>query len=163
MGQNVTRKILSAHLREGGLVVGQEIGIAIDQVLVQDITGTAVLLNFEAMGLSRVRCKVAAAYADHNVLQVDARMTEDHRYLATGARKYGIWWGKPGAGIGHQIHQEHFAVPGDTVLGADSHTVHNGGMGMLAIGAGGLDVAVVMGGGTYYFTMPAVVDRKSVV
>ena len=158
MGQNVTRKILSAHLREGELAVGQEIGIAIDQVLVQDITGTAVLLKFEAMGLSRVRCKVAAAYAEHNELQVDARMTEDHRYLATGARKYGLWWGKPGAGIGHQIHQEHFVIPGDTVLGADSHTVHNGGMGMLAIGAGGLDVAVVMGGGTYYVTMPAVVN-----
>ncbi len=158
MGQNLTRKILSAHLREGELVVGQEIGIAIDQVLVQDITGTAVFLNFEAMGLSRVRCKVAAAYADHNVLQVDARMTEDHRYLATGSRKYGVWWGKPGAGIGHQIHQEHFTVPGDTILGADSHTVHGGGMGALCIGAGGLDIAVVMGGGIYYVTMPAIVN-----
>ena len=91
MGQSLTRKVLSANLREGELVVGQEIGIAIDQVLVQDITGTAVFLNFEAMGLSRVRCRVVAAYADHNVLQVDARMTEDHRYLATAARKYGGW------------------------------------------------------------------------
>ncbi len=158
MGQNVTRKILSTHLRDGELVVGQEIGIAVDQVLVQDITGTAVFLNFEAMGLSRVRCKLAAAYADHNVLQVDARMTEDHRYLATASRKYGVWWGKPGAGIGHQVHQEHFTAPGDTILGADSHTVHGGGMGAMCIGAGGLDVAVVMGGGTYYVTMPAVVN-----
>lgn len=103
MGQNLTRKILSAHLREGELVVGQEIGIAIDHVLVQDITGTVVFLNFEAIGLPRVRCKVAAAYADHNVLEVDARTTEDHRYLASASRKYDVWWGKPASGIGHQI------------------------------------------------------------
>src|SRR5579875_1329268 len=156
MGDNVTRKILKAHLADGRLVAGEEIGIRIDEILIQDITGTAAMMHFEAMQLERVRCKVAAVYGDHNVLQVSEENTEDHVYLATAARKYGIWWGKPGAGIGHQIHQEHFACPGDTALGADSHTVHAGGMGLYAMGAGGLDVAVAMGGGLYYLTMPAV-------
>jgi aconitate hydratase len=156
MGDSVTRKILKAHLADGRLVAGEEIGIRIDEILIQDITGTAAMTHFEAMQLGRVRCKVAAVYGDHNVLQVSEENTEDHVYLATAARKYGIWWGKPGAGIGHQIHQEHFACPGDTALGADSHTVHAGGMGLYAMGAGGLDVAVAMGGGPYYLTMPAV-------
>jgi aconitate hydratase len=139
------------------MVPGEEIGIKIDEILIQDITGTAAMLHFEAMQLSRVRCKVACVYGDHNVLQVSEENTEDHVYLSTAARKYGIWWAKPGAGIGHQIHQEHFACPGDTALGADSHTPHIGGMGVFAMGAGGLDVAVAMGGGPYYFHMPAVV------
>jgi len=156
MGENVTRKILKAHLADGQMVSGHEIGIKIDEIVIQDITGTAVLMHFEAMQLHRVRCKVAAVYGDHNVLQVSEENTEDHVYLATAARKYGMWWGKPGAGIGHQIHQEHFACPGDTALGADSHTVHAGGMGLYAMGAGGLDVAVAMGGGPYYLNMPAV-------
>ncbi|MBI2880921.1 MAG: aconitate hydratase [Candidatus Tectomicrobia bacterium] len=157
---NVFQKIIREHLREGEMEVGEEIGIGIDQALIQDITGTVVMLNFEAMGLPRIRCQLAAAYGDHNVLQVDSRNTEDHIYLASAARKYGIWWGKPSCGIGHQIHQEHFAVPGATALGADSHTPHCGGMGMVAIGAGGLDIAVALGGGLYYVKMPQVVNVR---
>jgi aconitate hydratase len=157
MGENVTRKILRAHLADGRMVPGEEIGITIDEILIQDITGTAAMQHFEAMQLGRVRCKVACAYGDHNVLQVNEENTEDHVYLSTAARKYGIWWAKPGAGIGHQIQQEHFACPADTALGADSHTPHIGGMGVYAMGAGGLDVAVAMGGGPYYLDMPAVV------
>ena len=111
---SVFRKIIQEHLREGEMEAGEEIGIQIDQVLIQDITGTVVMLNFEGMGLSRVKCRVAAAYGDHNVLQVDSRNTEDHLYLASAGRKYGIWWAKPSSGIGHQIHQEHFAIPGVT-------------------------------------------------
>jgi aconitate hydratase len=157
MGENITRKILKAHLADGRMVAGEEIGIKIDEILIQDITGTAAMMHFEAMQLDRVRCRVACSYGDHNVLQVSEENTEDHVYLSTAARKYGIWWAKPGAGIGHQIHQEHFARPGDTALGADSHTPHIGGMGVYAMGAGGLDVAVAMGGGPYYLDMPAVV------
>ncbi len=157
MGDNITRKILRAHLVDGRMVPGEEIGIKVDEILIQDITGTAAMMHFEAMQLGRVRCRVACVYGDHNVLQVSEENTEDHVYLSTAARKYGIWWAKPGAGIGHQIHQEHFACPGDTALGADSHTPHIGGMGVFAMGAGGLDVAVAMGGGPYYLHMPAVV------
>jgi aconitate hydratase len=157
MGDNITRKILKAHLVDGRMVSGEEIGIRIDEILLQDITGTAAMMHFEAMQLDRVRCKIACVYGDHNVLQVSEENTEDHIYLSTAGRKYGMWWAKPGAGIGHQIHQEHFACPGDTALGADSHTPHIGGMGVYAMGAGGLDVAVAMGGGPYYFDMPAVV------
>ncbi|HLW48382.1 MAG TPA: aconitate hydratase [bacterium] len=157
MGDNVTRKILGSHLVDGHMTPGEEIGIKIDEILIQDITGTAAMMHFEAMRLHRVRCRVACVYGDHNVLQVSEENTEDHVYLASAARKYGIWWAKPGAGIGHQIQQEHFAVPGDTALGADSHTPHIGGMGVFAMGAGGLDVAVAMGGGPYFLDMPAVV------
>ncbi len=157
MGENVTRKILITHLADGEMVPGREIGIKVDEILIQDITGTAAMLHFEAMQLGRVRCKVACVYGDHNVLQVSEENTEDHVYLSTAARKYGMWWAKPGAGIGHQVHQEHFACPGDTALGADSHTPHIGGMGVFAMGAGGLDVAVAMGGGPYYLPMPAIV------
>jgi aconitate hydratase len=157
MGENVTRKILAAHLVDGRMTPGEEIGIRIDEILIQDITGTAAMLHFEAMQLHRVRSRVACVYGDHNVLQVSEENTEDHVYLQTAARKYGMWWAKPGAGIGHQIHQQHFARPGETALGADSHTPHIGGMGVYAMGAGGLDVAVAMGGGPYYLDMPAVV------
>ena len=157
MGENLTRKILRAHLVDGRMTPGEEIGIRIDEILIQDITGTAAMMHFEAMQLDRVRCKVACVYGDHMVLQVSEENTEDHVYLSTAGRKYGIWWAKPGAGIGHQVHQEHFACPADTALGADSHTPHIGGMGVYAMGAGGLDVAVAMGGGPYYFDMPAVV------
>jgi aconitate hydratase len=157
MGDNITRKILSSHLVDGRTIPGEEIGIRIDEILIQDITGTAAMMHFEAMQLHRVRCRVACVYGDHNVLQVSEENTEDHVYLSTAARKYGMWWAKPGAGIGHQIQQEHFAAPGETALGADSHTPHIGGMGVYAMGAGGLDVAVAMGGGPYYLDMPAVV------
>jgi aconitate hydratase len=157
MGENLTRKILRAHLIEGTMVAGGEIGIRIDQVLAQDLTATQAFLQFEAMGLPRVRCRIAACYADHNVLHIRPENMEDHLYLQTASRKYGLWFAKPASGIGHQIHLEHFAVPGETVLGADSHTPHCGGVGMIAIGAGGMDVAIAMAGGPYYFDMPAVV------
>src|SRR5438876_835536 len=160
MGKNLTRKILEAHLAEGRLVAGEEIGIRIDQILAQDLTATQAFLHFEAMGIPRIRCRVAACYADHNVLHIKPENMEDHLYLQSASRKYGIWFGKPASGIGHQIHLEHFAVPGETVLGADSHTPHCGGVGMIAIGAGGMDVAVAMGGGPYYFAMPQVVGVK---
>ena len=157
MGENLTRKILQAHLVEGRMVAGEEIGVRIDQVLAQDLTATQAFLQFEAMGLPRVRCRIAACYADHNVLHIRPENMEDHLYLQTASRKYGLWFAKPASGIGHQIHLEHFAVPGETVLGADSHTPHCGGVGMIAIGAGGMDVAIAMAGGPYYFDMPAVV------
>ena len=157
MGENLTRKILQAHLVEGRMVPGEEIGIRIDQVLAQDLTATQAYLQFEAMGIPRVRCRIAACYADHNVLHIRPENMEDHLYLQTASRKFGIWFAKPASGIGHQIHLEHFAVPGETVLGADSHTPHCGGVGMIAIGAGGMDVAIAMGGGPYYVDMPSVV------
>jgi len=160
MADNLTRKILAAHLVEGNTMPGEEIGVRIDQCLIQDITGTVVMLNFEAMEIPRIACEVACAYADHNVLQVDPRNQQDHIYLSSAARKYGIWWAKPGAGIGHQVHLEHFAVPGKTALGADSHTQHCGGVGMIAIGAGGLDVAAALGGGSYHLLMPQVVSVR---
>lgn len=157
MGENLTRKILQAHLIEGRMVPGEEIGIRVDQVLAQDLTATQAFLQFEAMGLPRVRCRLAACYADHNVLHIRPENMEDHLYLQTASRKFGLWFAKPASGIGHQIHLEHFAVPGETVLGADSHTPHCGGVGMIAIGAGGMDVAIAMAGGPYYFDMPSVV------
>ena len=160
MGQNVVQKILGEHLVGGELVPGEEIAIRIDQVLIQDLTGTQALLHFEAMDLSRVRCKVAVCYADHNVIQVKSENMQDHMYLQSASLKYGAWYAKPASGIGHQIHLEHFGVPGDTALGADSHTPHCGGVGMIAIGAGGLDVAVAMGGGPYYLIMPQVVGVR---
>ncbi len=145
MSENLTYKILREHLVSGELKRGTEIGISIDQVLIQDLTGTQAFLHFEAMELSRVRCEVAVCYADHNVIQVKPENMEDHLYLQNASRKYGVWFAKPGSGIGHQIHLEYFAIPGKTALGADSHTPHCGGVGMLAIGAGGLDVAVRWG------------------
>jgi len=114
MGDNLTRKIIKNHLAEGRMVPGEEIGIKIDQTLIQDLTGTQAVMHFEAMGLSRVRCKLAAAYADHNVLHIRSENMEDHMYLANACRKYGMWYAKPGSGIGHQIHLEHFAIPGET-------------------------------------------------
>ncbi len=158
MGTNLTRKILQEHLVSGDMTSGETISIRIDQVLVQDLTGTQAFLHFEAMGLERVRCEVAVCFADHNVLQVRPENMEDHIYLMTAGKKYGIWFAKPASGIGHQIHLEHFAVPGKTALGADSHTPHCGGIGMIAIGAGGMDVAVAMGGGAYHLVMPRVVN-----
>jgi len=156
MGLNVTTKILADHLVAGRLEVGSEIAIRIDHVLIQDLTGTQAFLHFEGMGLDRVRADRAVCYADHNVIQVKPENMEDHIYLQTAARKYGVWFAKPAGGIGHQIHLEHFAKPGTTALGADSHTPHCGGIGMMAIGAGGLDVAVAMGGGPYHLRMPSI-------
>src|SRR5436309_2026384 len=157
MGRSLTHKLIDAHLAAGKAVAGEEIGLAIDQVLLTDTNGIQSWLQFEALGFQRVMPARAVTYIDHNVYQVDSRNTDDHRYLQSVARKYGSLFSKPGNGICHQVHLESFSVPGQTLLGTDSHTPLCGAAGMLAIGAGGLDVAVAMGGGPYSFTMPAVV------
>ena len=157
MGKTLTDKILENHLAEGGPNPGDEIGIRVDQVLLQDPLGTMAFLQFEAMGLERVRAPLVVQYADHNTLQFDFRNTDDHRFLQTACRRYGAHYMKPGNGICHQVHLEHFAVPGQTLVGADSHTPHCGAVAMLAMGAGGLDVAVAMGGGLYHFPRPRIV------
>ncbi len=160
MGKGVAQKIIEAHLVDGKAVAGEEIGLKIDQVLIQDMTGTQAIMHFEAMGLPRVRVRVAVGYADHNVLHITPENMEDHIYMRVAGRKYGIWYAKPASGIGHQIHLEHFAVPGETALGADSHTPHQGGIGMVAIGAGGMDVAIAMAGGPYHLEMPQIVNVR---
>lgn len=157
MGRTLTQKLVEAHLVAGKAVAGEEIGLAVDQVLLTDTNGTMAFLQFEALGLSRVVPERAVAYIDHNVFQVDSRNSDDHRYLQTAARKYGAVFSKAGNGICHQVHLESFSVPGRTLLGTDSHTPLCGAAGMLAIGAGGLDVAVAMGGAPYHLTMPRVV------
>jgi len=156
MGLNLVQKIIKAHLVSGEMVPGSEIGIRIDQTLTQDATGTMAYLQFEAMGIPRVRTKRSVSYVDHNMLQTGFENADDHRFLQTIAAKYGIYFSRPGNGICHQVNLERFAVPGETLLGSDSHTPTGGGIGMLAIGAGGLDVAVAMGGGPFYLNMPKV-------
>ena len=157
---NLTQKILSAHLLSGRLNPGEEISIRIDQTLTQDSTGTMCYLQFEAMGIGRVKTRKSVAYIDHNTLQTGFENADDHQYIQTVTRKHGIYCSKPGNGICHQVHLERFGVPGMTLLGSDSHTPTGGGIGMLAIGAGGLDVAVAMGGGAYYLTCPKVVGIR---
>ncbi len=157
MGYTLTHKIIENHLVSGKMVPGEEIAIRIDQTLTQDATGTMAYLEFESIGLPRVRTELSVSYVDHNLLQSDFKNADDHLFLQTIAMRYGIWFSKPGNGICHQIHLERFAVPGKTLLGSDSHTPTSGGCGMLAIGAGGLDVALAMSGGPFYFKMPKVV------
>jgi aconitate hydratase len=157
MVRNLTYKILKSHLVEGDLTPGSEIGIRMDHTLTQDATGTMAYLQFEAMGLPRVQTKLSVSYVDHNTLQCGFENADDHKFLQTAAAKYGVHFSRPGNGICHQIHLERFGVPGMTLLGSDSHTPTCGGIGMLAIGAGGLDVAVAMGGGPFYLTAPRVV------
>jgi aconitate hydratase len=156
MGKSLTRKILEQHLVVGEYVPGTEIGIKIDQTLTQDATGTMAYLQFEAMGLKQVKTELSVSYVDHNTIQVGYENADDHRYLQTVAAKYGIIYSKAGNGICHQVHLERFGKPGKTLLGSDSHTTTGGGIGMIAIGAGGLDVAVAMGGGEFYITCPKV-------
>jgi aconitate hydratase len=160
MAKNLVQKIIEAHLVEGEPVAGKEIAIRIDQTLTQDATGTMSYLQFEAIGIPRVRTKRSVSYVDHNTLQTGFENADDHRFLQTIAEKYGIYYSRPGNGICHQVHLERFSVPGETLLGSDSHTPTGGGAAMLAIGAGGLDVAVAMGGGPFYLTMPKVVGVK---
>jgi aconitate hydratase len=157
MGKSVTQKIIEEHLVSGEPKAGNEIAIRIDQTLTQDATGTMAYLQFEAMGLPRVRTKLSVSYVDHNMLQAGFENADDHRFLQSMAARYGIHFSRPGNGICHQVHLERFSVPGQTLLGSDSHTPTSGGLGMLAMGAGGLDVAVAMGGGPLYLTMPKVV------
>jgi len=160
MGQNLARKIIEAHLAGGETVPGQEIAISIDQTLAQDATGTSVWLEFEALGMPRVRTGRSVTYVDHNTLQLDFRNADDHRYLQTASARYGAYFSRPGNGICHAVHLERFAAPGKTLLGSDSHTPNAGGIGMLAIGSGGMDVAVAMGGSPFYVAMPKIVGVR---
>jgi len=157
MGYTIAQKIIKNHLVCGEMVKGEEIGLRIDQTLTQDATGTMAYLQFEAMGIDRVKTELSVAYIDHNTLQAGFENADDHRYIQTVAKKHGLRFSRPGNGICHQVHLERFAVPGKTLIGSDSHTPTAGGIGMLAMGAGGLDVAVAMGGGTYYITMPKMI------
>lgn len=157
MGLNLAQKIIKSHLVEGTMEPGSEIAIKIDQTLTQDATGTMAYLQFEAMGLPKVRTELSVSYVDHNTLQTGFENADDHLFLQTIAKKYGIYFSRPGNGICHQVHLERFGKPGKTLLGSDSHTPTGGGIGMLAIGAGGLDVAVAMGGGPFYTPMPKIV------
>lgn len=157
MGLTLTEKILKAHLVDGEFVKGQEIGIRIDQTLTQDATGTMAYLEYEAMGVPRVRTEKSVAYIDHNTLQSGFENADDHRFIGSVCKKHGIYFSRPGNGICHQVHLERFGIPGKTLIGSDSHTPTGGGIGMIAIGAGGLDVAVAMGGGAYYITYPKIV------
>ncbi|GAA0248880.1 aconitate hydratase [Haladaptatus pallidirubidus] len=160
MGQTLTEKILDDHLVEGELETGEEIGIEIDQVLTQDTTGTLVWLQFEALDMDEVQTEVAAQYCDHQTYQFDFKNTDDHRFLRSAAGTFGAHYSRPGNGICHNVHKENFAAPGKTMLGSDSHTPTPGGLGELAIGSGGLDVAVAMGGGPYYIEMPEIVSVR---
>jgi len=160
MGMNITRKILKSHLIEGELRTGAEIGIRIDQTLTQDATGTMAYLQFEAMGIEKRQNELAVSYVDHNTVQIGFENADDHNYLQSVAAKYGIIFSRPGNGICHQVHLERFGKPGKTLLGSDSHTPTGGGIGMLAMGAGGIDVASALGGGTFYMTAPRVVNIR---
>ncbi len=157
MGYTIAEKILKSHIVDGEMVKGSEIGVRIDQTLTQDATGTMAYLEFEAMGVDRVRTERSVAYIDHNTLQSGFENADDHKFIGSIAKKHGIYFSRPGNGICHQVHLERFAIPGKTLIGSDSHTPTAGGIGMLACGAGGLDVAVAMGGGAYYITMPKMV------
>lgn len=157
MGMTIAEKIIKAHLVEGETVKGSDIGLRIDQTLTQDATGTMAYLEFEAMGVPRVKTERSVAYIDHNTLQTGFENADDHRFIGSVAKKHGIYFSRPGNGICHQVHLERFGIPGKTLIGSDSHTPTCGGIGMLAFGAGGLDVAVAMGGGAYHITMPKMV------
>ncbi|MBQ9762578.1 MAG: aconitate hydratase [Oscillospiraceae bacterium] len=154
MGMTIAQKIIKAHLISGDMTVGSEVALRIDQTLTQDATGTMAYLEFETMGIPRVKTELSIAYVDHNTLQCGFENADDHRYLQTVAAKHGVYFSRPGNGICHQVHLERFGKPGKTLIGSDSHTPTGGGIGMLAFGAGGMDVAVAMGGGAYYITMP---------
>ena len=160
MGLTVAQKLIQSHLVSGEMTPGAEVGLRIDQTLTQDATGTMAYLEFEAMGIERVRTELSVAYIDHNTLQTGFENADDHRFIQSVAKKRGIRFSRPGNGICHQVHLERFGKPGKTLIGSDSHTPTGGGIGMLAMGAGGLDVAVAMGGGTYYITMPKIVNVR---
>ena len=157
MGYTIAQKIIKSHLLSGDMTVGSEVGLKIDQTLTQDATGTMAYLEFEAIGVPRVKTEKSVAYIDHNTLQTGFENADDHRFIQTVCKKHGIYFSRPGNGICHQVHLERFGKPGKTLIGSDSHTPTGGGIGMLAIGAGGLDVAVAMGGGAYYISMPKMV------
>ncbi|HEX6203687.1 MAG TPA: aconitase family protein, partial [Thermoanaerobaculia bacterium] len=156
MPQNVTQKLIASHLVAGDPVPGREIGLSIDQTLTQDATGTLVMLELEAMGLGRVKTELSAQYVDHNLIQEDAKNPDDHLFLRSACRKFGVWYSRPGNGVSHPVHQERFGKPGKTLLGSDSHTPAGGAIGMLALGAGGLEVALAMAGEPLYLRCPEV-------
>ena len=162
MGYSIAEKIIKEHIVSGEMIKGTDIGLKIDQTLTQDATGTMAYLEFEAMGVPRVKTERSVAYIDHNTLQTGFENADDHRFIQTVCKKHGIYFSRPGNGICHQVHLERFSKPGKTLIGSDSHTPTGGGIGMLAIGAGGLDVAVAMGGGAYYITMPNIVKVELV-
>ena len=156
MGLNVAKKLIQSHLLEGEMKIGKEIGIRIDQTLTQDATGTLVMLELEAMGLDRVKTELSAQYVDHNLVQEDHKNADDHLFLRSACQRFGVWYSRPGNGVSHPVHQERFGRPGKTLLGSDSHTPSAGAIGMLAIGAGGLEVAMAMAGEPFYFKMPQI-------
>ena len=162
MGKNVTQKLIQSHLVEGLMMPGEEIGLKIDQTLTQDATGTLVMLEFEALGIPRVRTELSAQYVDHNLLQEDFKNADDHLFLRSACKKYGLWYSRPGNGVSHPIHMERFGMPGKTLLGSDSHTCAAGSLGMLAIGAGGLEVAMAMAGEPFRINMPKIMGVKLV-
>ena len=162
MPQNVTRKLIESHLLEGEMTPGSEIGLRIDQTLTQDATGTLVMLELEAMELDRVRTELSVQYVDHNLIQEDSKNPDDHLFLESACRRFGVWFSRPGNGVSHPVHQERFGKPGKTLVGSDSHTPAAGSMGMLAIGAGGLEVALAMAGHPFYVQMPRVWGIKLV-
>lgn len=157
MGKTITEKLIEAHIISGRFIQGGEIGIKIDQTLTQDATGTMAYLQFESMGIPRVRTELSVSYIDHNTTQIGFENADDHRYLHTVAQKYGIYLSRAGNGICHQVHLERFGKPGKTLLGSDSHTPMGGALAMLAIGAGGLDVALAMAGEPFYLTSPNII------
>src|SRR3990170_3936187 len=156
MAQNVAEKLIRSHLVGGEMTPGREIGLRIDQTLTQDATGTLVMLELEAMGLDRVRTEVSAQYVDHNLLQTDERNADDHLFLFSACQRFGVWFSKPGNGVSHPVHMQRFGIPGKTLAGSDSHTCAAGSLGMLAIGTGGLDVAMAMAGEPYFVSMPEI-------
>ncbi|MGH8479517.1 MAG: aconitate hydratase [Gammaproteobacteria bacterium] len=160
MGKNVSQKLIGSHLVEGRMEAGREIGLRIDQTLTQDATGTMVMLELEAMNLSRVKTELSAQYVDHNLLQTDFKNPDDHLFLRSACKKFGIWYSRPGNGVSHPVHMERFGIPGKTLLGSDSHTCAAGSLGMLAIGAGGLEVALAMAGDPFYLKMPKILGVK---
>ncbi len=160
MGKNVTQKLIESHLISGKMQTGEEIGLRIDQTLTQDATGTLVMLEFEAMNIPRVRTEVSAQYVDHNLLQMDHKNPDDHLFLASACRKFGVWYSRPGNGVSHPVHMENLGVPGKTLLGSDSHTCSAGSLGMLAMGAGGLEVAMAMAGEALFIRMPEIMGVR---
>ncbi|MBI5897401.1 MAG: aconitate hydratase [Desulfobacterales bacterium] len=160
MNRNVTQKLIESHLVEGRMQAGEEIGLRMDQTLAQDATGTMVMLEFEAMGVGRVRTELSAQYVDHNLLQTDYRNADDHLFLRSACRRFGVWYSRPGNGVSHPAHMQRFGIPGKTLVGSDSHTPAAGGLGMLAMGAGGLEVALAMAGEPMYIRMPKVLGVR---
>jgi aconitate hydratase len=154
MSSNVTQKLIRAHLMHGDMTPGQEIGIRIDQTLTQDATGTLVMLELESMGLDRVKTEISVQYVDHNIVQADHKNPDDHLFLRSACQRFGVWFSGPGNGVSHPCHQENFGKPGKTLLGADSHTPAGGALGMLAVGAGGLEVALAMAGEPFFTATP---------